>query len=142
MIILDTNVVSEPLKPRANQIVQDWLDQQAVETLYLTSTSLSELLYGIALLPAGKRKRVLSAGLEELVDRLFPSRVLPFDAAAAAYYASLASSARAKGHDVSVADAQIAAIAKVHGFVVATRDLDPFRVMNIPVVNPWAEQKP
>ena len=139
MIILDTNVVSEPMRPNANPAIRAWLDQQVVETLYLTATSLSELLVGIEILPDGKRKEGLGAALVELVERLFGSRVLAFDQQAAMAYAPLVNRARAGGRIISVADGQIAAIAAVHGFAVATRDTEPFMATGVPVINPWEE---
>ena len=137
MIVLDTNVVSEPMKPHGNSAVRDWLDQQVAETLYLTSTSLSELLLGIEILPEGKRKEGLAAALTELIEKLFGPRVLSFDPEAAAVYAPLIRRARANGQAISVADGQIAAIAALHGFTVATRDTAPFAAAGVPVVNPW-----
>jgi toxin FitB len=137
MIILDTNVVSEPMRPNGNPAVRAWLDRQLAETLYLTATSLSELLVGIDILPKGKRKKGLDAALSELLDMLFGSRILPFDRAAAIAYAPLVSRARATGHSISVADGQIAAIAAIHGFTVATRDTAPFIAVGVPVTNPW-----
>jgi predicted nucleic acid-binding protein len=139
MIILDTNVLAEPMKSNGNADVRAWLDQQVSETLYLTATSLSELLLGIEILPVGKRKKELNAALSELVERLFASRVLPFDHKAAIAYAPLVGRARAAaGRPISVADGQIAAIAAVHGFTVATRDLAPFVAAGVPTINPWA----
>jgi predicted nucleic acid-binding protein len=137
MIILDTNVVSEPLKPNGNIRVQQWLDQQPIETLYLTATSLSELLLGVKLLPDGKRKNSLDIELSILLARLFGPRVFPFDNVAATSFASLMCCARALGRPISVADGQIAAIAFVHGFSVATRDTKPFETVGVHVVNPW-----
>lgn len=137
MIILDTNVVSEPMKPNANPAVVAWLDQQVAETLYLTATSLAELLVGIEVLPGGKRKEGLDTALAELVSRLFGSRVLPFDQHAAMAYATLVNRARTSGRVISVADGQIAAIAAVHGFTVATRDTEPFVATGVAVINPW-----
>lgn len=138
MIILDTNVVAEPMKPRADSSVIAWLDYQIAETLYLTATSLSELLAGIAFLPKGKRRNELANTLTDLLRRLFDQRVLAFDHEAALAYASLVVQARATGHSVSVADGQIGAVARVRGLAVATRDTAPFAAMGIPVVNPWA----
>ena len=139
MIILDTNVVSEPMKPNGNPAVKTWLDQQVAETLYLTATSLSELLVGIEILPDGKRKEGLDVALSELMVRLFESRILPFDQQAAMAYASLVGRARAGGRLISVADGQIAAIATVHGFTIATRDTAPFVAVGVPVINPWED---
>lgn len=139
MIILDTNVVSEPMKPSGNPSVQAWLDQQIAETLYLTATSLSELLVGIEILPDGKRKEGLDAALLKLLERLFGPRILPFNQQAAIAYAPLVGRARTGGCIISVADGQIAAIAAVHGFNVATRDTEPFVAAGVPVINPWEE---
>jgi len=137
MIILDTNVVSEPMKANGNPVVQAWLDKQSAETLYLTATSFSELLVGIEILPDGKRKEGLAAALSSLMLSLFGSRILPFDQTAAMAYAPLIGCARASGRLISVADGQIAAIAAVHGFTVATRDTAPFVAAGVPVINPW-----
>lgn len=137
MIILDTNVVSEPTKPNGHRGVQAWLDDQIAETLYLTSISLSELLLGVEVLPDGKRKAGLAAALSDLLSTLFGARVLPFDQQAATMYAGRVSQARAAGRAISMADGQIAAIATVHGFTVATRDTAPFVAAGVPVVNPW-----
>ena len=137
MIILDTNVVSEPLKPRFDPAVEAWLDQQPAETLYLTATSLAELRTGVALMPAGKRKAGLDQALSELLTNIFAGRILAFDEDAAEAYATLVSRARRAGLALSVGDAQIAAIAKTHGFIVATRDTTPFVAAGVTVINPW-----
>jgi hypothetical protein len=137
MIVLDTNVISEPLKPLANPAVIQWLDAQDPETLYLTATALSEVLIGIALLPAGKRKRGMELAMQSLLAKLFAERFLSFDREAAIAFALLGSRAAAKGHTISVADCQIAAVAAVHGFAVATRDTAPFLAAGVPIINPW-----
>jgi predicted nucleic acid-binding protein len=137
MIVLDTNVISEPLRPLADPAVIRWLDAQDPETLYLTATVLSEILIGIALLPAGKRKRGMELAMQSLQTKLFAGRFLSFDRDAAVAFALLGSRAAAKGYSISVADCQIAAIAAVHGFAVATRDTAPFLAVGVPVINPW-----
>jgi hypothetical protein len=137
MIVLDTNVISEPLKPRAAPAVTQWLDAQDPETLFLTATVLSEVLIGIALLPAGKRKHGMEQGIRALQTRLFEDRFLSFDREAAIAFALLGSRAAAKGCSISVADCQIAAIAAVHGFAVAARDTTPFLAAGVPVIDPW-----
>jgi len=137
MIVLDTNVISEPLKPQADSAVIRWLDEQDPETLYLTATVLSEVLMGIALLPAGKRKRGMELAMQSLQAKLFAGRFLSFDREAAIAFALLGSRAAAKGYSISVADCQIASIAAVHGFSVATRDIAPFQAVGVPVINPW-----
>jgi len=139
MIVLDTNVVSEPMKANGNPVVQAWLDRQTAESLYLTATSLSELLVGIEFLPDGKRKEGLGRSLVELLDKLFGTRILPFDQQAATVYAPLVANARSRGHRISVADGQIAAIAAIHGFTIATRDTAPFVATGVPVIDPWKE---
>lgn len=137
MIVLDTNVVSEALKPGRDPAVIAWLDQQSVETLFLSATSLAELLNGIAIMPGGKRKSTISAALDSLISRLFDSRILPFDEGAAMAYSQLVSAARAQGKAVSMPDGQIGAIASVHNFAVATRDVAPFKALGVPFIDPW-----
>jgi predicted nucleic acid-binding protein len=137
VIVLDTNVVAEPMKPRGDPAVLDWLDRQASETLYLTAISLSELLVGIQIMPEGRRRKGLSSALSEVLNALFESRILAFDHTAAAGYATLVASARRKGRVISMADAQIAAIALAHGFAVATRDTEPFAAAGLSVIDPW-----
>ena len=137
MIILDINVISEALKPRANQAVIRWLDAQHPDTLYLTAVTLSEVLIGIALLPAGKRKRGMELDAQSLQMKLFADRFLSFDREAAITFALLGSRAAARGYPISVADCQIAAIAAVHGFAFATRDTAPFLAAGVQVINPW-----
>jgi predicted nucleic acid-binding protein len=137
MIILDTNVVSEPLKPASDPAVIDWLDRQAAETLYLTAISLSELLIGVEILPNGRRKQFLSSGLRGVLERLFGPRILPFDHEAAIAHALMFGRMRAAGRAISLADGQIAAIALQHGFSVATRDGNPFIDAGVLVIDPW-----
>ncbi len=96
-----------------------------------------EVLFGIALLPDGKRKRGMATAIESLLASYFADRFLAFDREAATVYASLASRASARGFIISVGDGQIAAIAAVHGFTVATRDTAPFLAVGVPVINPW-----
>lgn len=137
MIVLDTNVVSEPLNREASPVVQAWLDRQPAETLYMAATVLSELIFGIEVLPDSKRKTALAAAMRALLARIFEDRFLPFEREAAETYAVLASRSRSKGYPISVPDCQIAAIAAVHGFAVATRDTAPFLAAGVAVVNPW-----
>lgn len=136
MIVLDTNVVSEAMKPEPHPAVLAWLNAQAVETLYLSSVTLAELLFGIRALPSGKRQDMLAQALDGLM-RLFRDRVLPFDADAARRYADLAVTARAAGRGFPTPDGYIAAIAASRGFIVASRDTAPFAAAGVPVINPW-----
>ena len=104
MIVLDTNVVSEPLRPAAEPTVLGWLDQQNIETLFLTTVSLAELRYGVAALPDGKRKQGLSAALDQRVIALFGQRILAFDTAAADAYAVIRTRAKTAGKAIGTAD--------------------------------------
>ena len=137
MIVLDTNVISEAMKPEPHPAVRAWLNEQAAETLYLSSVTLAELLFGIATVPAGKRKNMLSYALDGLME-LFGERVLPFDAQAARHYAELAVKARASGRGFPTPDGYIAAIAASRGFMVASRDTAPFEAGGLQVINPWS----
>jgi len=136
MIVLDTNVVSEAMKPEPDPAVRAWLNEQSAETLYLSSVTLAELLFGIASMPNGRRKDMLSESLDGLMQ-LFRERVLPFDTDAARKYADLAVIARTAGRGFPVPDGYIAAIAASQGYQVASRDMAPFEAANVDVINPW-----
>jgi toxin FitB len=137
VILLDTNVISESLKPLADPAATAWLDHQPKESLYLCAPVLMEVLFGIALLPDGKRKAALGLATQHLLANYFADRFFAFDREAAMVYASLASRASARGFVISVGDGQIAAIAAAHGFTVATRDTAPFLAAGVPIINPW-----
>jgi predicted nucleic acid-binding protein len=136
MIVLDTNVVSEAMKPEPHPSVRAWLNDQPAETLYLSSVTLAELLFGIAALPAGKRKDMLAQALDGLMG-LFRDRVLPFDIDAARRYAELALTAWTRGRGFPTPDGYIAAIAASRGFIVASRDTAPYKAVGASVINPW-----
>ncbi len=137
MILLDTNVVSEAMRPKPDRNVLEWLDAQAAPTLYLSAISLAELLLGIESLPTGKRRSALAAALAQQVVALFAERIVPFDLPAAQSYSEIVIRARRSGHAITAADAQIAAIAASRHFSVATRDEAPFRAAGVEVLNPW-----
>lgn len=136
MILLDTNVVSEAMRPEPHPAVRNWLNQQPAETLYLSSVTLAELLFGIAALPAGKRKNTLESALDGLME-LFGDRVLSFDLDAARHYAELAVTAKTAGLGFPTPDGYIAAIASSRGFIVASRDTGPYQAAGLQVINPW-----
>jgi toxin FitB len=136
MIVLDTNVVSEAMKPEPHPAVRAWLNDQAAETLYLSSVTLAELLFGIAALPAGHRKDMLAQALDGLLE-LFRDRVLPFDTDAARCYAELAVTAKLGGRGFPTPDGYIAAIAASRDFIVASRDTAPYEAAGVAVINPW-----
>lgn len=137
MILLDTNVVSEPLRQAPEARVVDWIDAQLLETLYLSAITVAELRAGVALLPAGKRRTGLHESLEKRVLPLFTGRVLPFDLGCTPAYAKLLTEARKAGLGIAAADGYIAAIAATHGFTVATRGTGPFEAAGASVINPW-----
>lgn len=137
MILLDTNVVSEPLRLEPDLRVVEWIDEQPLETLYLSAITVAELRAGVALLPPGKKRTGLNENLENKVLALFLGRVLPFDVSCTPAYGKLFSTARAAGLAIATADGYIAAIAATHGLIVATRDTRPFEAAGVPVINPW-----
>ena len=137
MILLDTCVVSEPLRQAPDSRVVEWIDAQALETLFLSAITVAELRAGVALLPAGKRRAGLQNSLETRVLPLFAGRVLPFDLGCTQAYAELMAKARASGLAIASADGYIAAIAAANGLVVATRDTSPFEAAGAVVINPW-----
>ena len=136
MIVLDTNIVSEMMKAAPNAKVHAWLNAQAAETLYLSSISIAELLFGVATLPNGKRREALSQTIERLV-MLFENRILSFDDQAARCYAHLAATARHNGRGFPTPDGYIAAIAVARDFLVASRDVAPYLAAGLDVLNPF-----
>ena len=136
MILLDTNVISEAMKPDLDPAVRKWLDEQAAETLYLSSVTIAELMFGIGALPKGKRKAKLTATLDNVL-KLFADRILPFDTSAARRYADLAVKSRAAGKGFRTPDGYIAAIAASHDFAVASRDASAFTAAGLTVIDPW-----
>ena len=132
MILLDSNVVSEAMKPEPHPAVRDWLDAQAAESLFISSVTIAELLFGIGALPKGKRKDRLGRAVEGVME-LFAGRILPFDTDAA-----LAVRARAAGRGFPTPDGYIAAIAAARGYAVASRDTIAFVAARLTVIDPWA----
>lgn len=136
MIILDTNVVSEPLKPAPAQVVLEWLDRQAPETLYLTAVSLAELLAGIEALPQGRRRVELEQAMTWQILPLFEGRILSFDVKAAEAFGKLRVGAQAVGNTMGFADGAIAAVAAAQDFVLATRNVQNFRGAGLELIKP------
>ena len=137
MIVLDTNVISEPMRSHPDVAVIAWLNGQIDTGLFTTSVTVMELRFGLERLPEGKRKAGLWETLEFTLSRLVGPRILPFDTAAATEAARIAATAEAAGAPIGEADAQIAAIARTHGFAIATRDTAPFKGAGVMVINPW-----
>jgi predicted nucleic acid-binding protein len=137
MIILDTNVLSECLRPQPDLGVLAWLSAQSRASLFTTTIVESEILYGVRLLPDGARKVALTDAVHAIFDHDFPGRVLSFDRDAASAYAELASSRRAAGRPIAQFDAMIAAVAYSTGAVLATRNFKDFEGCKIDLLNPW-----
>ncbi len=138
MIILDTNVVSEPLKPSPDQGVVNWLNAQAPATLFLTAINMAELMSGVQAMPQGKRRDALNHAVSSQISALFERRILSFDAKAAEAFAICYANAQAQGKPIAFADCAIAAIAKANGFIVATRNVRDFQATGVDIINPWA----
>jgi toxin FitB len=136
-LLVDTNVVSEMMHPQMHPAVGRWLDRMEASNLFLASTSLAELRFGVAILPPGRRRTKLSTTLDHLLASLFQGRILAFDTTAAEQFGVIVSRARLRGRSIEMADGQIAAVAAVHGFAVATRDTKPFEAAGVAVINPW-----
>lgn len=137
MIILDTNVISEILKKdHADRRVIDWFIRVPMNEVYTTSVTTAELLTGIALLPEGARKRRLGDSVQRFISLYLP-RTLPFDAAAAPYYAAVCAQRRAAGRPVTIQDAMIAAIALACDATLITRDVKAFEHTGVKLFNPW-----
>ena len=137
MTILDTNVVSELMRPDPSPSVVDWMAAQGASTLFPSTVSEAELLYGVEFLPLKARRDSLLEEVEGMLREDFDGRILPFDSAAARTYAVIAAARRAAGRPINHADCQIAAISRCHGASVATRDVDGFAGSGIELINPW-----
>lgn len=139
MIILDTNVVSELLRPAPAPQVEAWLASQDGATVYFTSVGEAELRYGLAIMPAGSRHSALAKAIEAILEEDFRGRVLAFERAAALAFAAIAAERRAAGRPISQFDCQIAAIARASSAAVATRNTSDFEGCGITVIDPWQQ---
>jgi len=137
VILLDTNVISELMRPTPDAYVQAWIDDKDLPELATTSVNLAEIGYGIALLPEGRRKDAMQSAAENVFARLFGDSVLPFDAPAAGIYSELAAAHRHAGRSVGILDLQTAAIAKIHDFALATRNTRHFANCGIELIDPF-----
>jgi toxin FitB len=138
MIIIDTNVISELLRPTPEPAVEAWLGEQDGLSIYLTAISEAELRYGVAIMINGKRRDGLGSAIDRILRDDMAGRILPFDSAAARAYADIAASRRSAGKPISQADCQIAAIARAHNAPVATRNIPDFEGCGVDLINPWA----
>jgi predicted nucleic acid-binding protein len=137
MIVLDTNVLSELMRPQPHPAVVDWVAAQPRASLYTASVSKAEILHGIAALPEGRRRAAMAAAAEAMFTDDLAGRVLSFDAAAAVHYAEIVMARRRIGRPIEAFDAQIAATALVAGAGVATRDIGGFDGCGLAIVDPW-----
>ena len=138
MILLDTNVISEPWKPVPDEAVIAWLDAQAVETLFISAITIAELRFGIAAMPSGRRQTIPRDRLEGEVLPHFSGRILSFDLTTSQFYSELMARARASGKAIGTADGYIAATAAANGLTISTRDTSPFEAAGVKVINPWS----
>jgi predicted nucleic acid-binding protein len=137
LIVVDTNVVSELTRQAPAPAVIGWLDSLAAADVATTAITAAELLYGVERLPDGRRKTELSTAVRGLLSEDFAGRVLPFDEPAASRYAEIVSRRERIGHQIGVADAQIAAICSANGATLATRNTAAFRETGVSLINPW-----
>ncbi|MDF3934067.1 type II toxin-antitoxin system VapC family toxin [Pseudomonas citronellolis] len=137
MILLDTNVLSELMRPKPDPVVMAWLDAQSVDDLHISSITVAEILYGVARMPDGKRKQALYDLALAMFEEDFAGNILPFDTDAAVHYADLVAASEARGMVADMADGQIAAIARLHGAQIATRNVRHFESFGVPLIDPW-----
>ena len=137
MIILDTNVLSELMRPAPDGLVVQWMDTQPNASLFTTTVTQAEILYGVSVLPAGKRKQGLAAAVDAMFEQDFKGRVLPFDSPAAVAFAAICADRVRLGRPISQFDAQIAAIVRSRGAALATRNTPDFAECGIQVIDPW-----
>ena len=139
MILLDTNIVSELMRPAPSQAVMSWLAAQPAASLFISAVTEAELRYGVMLLPEGRKRAELVAAIEGMLAEDFTGRILPFDSAAALAFAGIAAGRRQAGRPISQFDAQIAAITRSRGAELATRNVADFEGCGVEIINPWGE---
>jgi predicted nucleic acid-binding protein len=137
MLILDTNVISEIMQALPSPRVLEWWSQQQAGELFTSTVTVAEILYGIELLPRGKRRDRLLAEAEAMFSQDFAGRILPFDEEAARAFPEIAAGRRGKGRPIAEFDAQIAAIARSRRAILATRNIGDFEGCSVRLVNPW-----
>ena len=137
MFILDTNVVSELMRPTPDPVIESWFTKHATSSLFLTAVSEAELRFGLAVMPIGNRQDGLASALKRVLETGFANRILPFDSSAARAYAEIAAARHRAGRPIPVADCQIAAIARSRDMAVATRNVRDFEDVGIEISDPW-----
>lgn len=137
MIILDTNVLSELMKSKPDKSVLCWFGKHQATNLFITTLTQAEILYGLEILPAGKRRTALKKAAKSMFELDFTGRILPFDTDAAQLFATIAAKRKTIGRPISQIDAQIAAIACSHHATLVTRNVDDFEECGVDIINPW-----
>ncbi len=137
MLVLDTNVISELMKASPSPRVLEWWSQQQSGELFTTTVTMAEILYGIEILPKGKRRDSLLAEAEAVFTQDFAGRILPFDEEAARFFPEIAAQRRAEGRPIAELDAQIAAVARSRRAILATRNTGDFEGCGVRLANPW-----
>ncbi len=138
MIVLDTNVISEMMRPKPAPAVVAWFAGQPAAALFTTALTQAEIMYGLALMPAGKRRAALQAAAKALFEEDFAGRLLPYDSDAAPHFAEIAAERRRLGQPISQVDAQIAAITCSRAGSIATRNARDFAGCGLAIIDPWA----
>ena len=142
MIVLDTNIISEVMRPAPELKVMAWLRQQPLTTLAVTTVTMAEIHYGLERLPAGRRRQTLEARFQMFIERGFDQRLLFFDDLAAVAYGKIVANRVRQGRLIEAFDAMIAAIAQVNHATVATRDVSGFEHCGVDIINPWEIELP
>lgn len=139
VIVLDTNVISALMEEHKNPIIAEWIEGYEEQDLWLTSTSVAEILFGIAIMPEGRRRATLAVAAAVILER-FDGRVLSFEVDAAVLFAGLAAERRKRGLQIETEDGQIAAICRQHGATLATRNVKDFLHTGVELLNPWDDK--
>lgn len=136
-LLPDTNVVSELMRSSPSKAVLKWATDHSGDRVYFSTIGETEIRYGVAILPIGRRRATLMADIERMLSNTFPNRILPFDSDAARAYANLVAKRQRVGGSISQMDCQIAAIAHARDLIVATRNVRDFEGLDVEIVNPW-----
>jgi hypothetical protein len=139
VIVLDTNVLSELMRPSPASTVEAWIASHPASSLYISTITQGEILYGIGILPRGRRRTALEHAAEAMFEQDFADRILAFDSAAARSFASIGAERRRRGQAIGQLDAQIAGIARSRNAAIATRNSDDFDHCGIEVFDPWSD---
>ncbi len=141
MIILDTNIVSEFMTSPPSGLVLNWINNQDVSLMYLTTITIAEINYGLSIMPTGKRRSLLEERFKLFTESAFEQRILSFNESAANCYGDILANRQQLGRPMSCFDVQIAAIARSQGFAVATRNLKDFKDCQLELINPFDYQQ-